>query len=143
MARKPPVTILLVDDDPLIRSLGRELLEKLGYRVAAAGNGDEALKLYRRLGGADLVILDYYLPGRDGCHVLQELKALDGKVRVLMASGFLPALEAARLRAEGALGFLSKPYRVAELESRIQEALPGCRPGPLSPRTGKARPLPG
>jgi two-component system cell cycle sensor histidine kinase/response regulator CckA len=143
MGRKPRVTILLVDDDPLIRSLGRELLEKLGYRVAAAGDAYEALEFYRRLGGADLVILDYYLPDRDGCHILQELKALDGEVRVLMASGFFPAREAARLRKEGALGFINKPYRVAELESRIEEALRGCRPGPPVVRTGKARPLPG
>jgi two-component system cell cycle sensor histidine kinase/response regulator CckA len=147
MTRKSPVTILLVDDDPLIRSLGQELLEHLGYRVAAAGDGPEALEIYRKLGGADLVIMDYYLPGQDGCQLLRALKALDYRVRVLVASGFLASTEAARLEAEGALGLINKPYRVRELESRIEQALAGprtARPGIPSPvRTGRGRHPPG
>ena len=127
MTRKLPLTILLVEDDPLIRSLGQELLEHLGYRVAAAGNGVEALATYQELGGADLVILDYYLPGQDGYQVLQEFKARDPGVRVLVASGFLAPKEAARLKKGGAMGLINKPYRVTELERRIEQALAGSR----------------
>jgi len=125
MTRKLPLTILLVEDDPLIRSLGQELLEHLGYRVAAAGDGVEALAAYQELGGADLVILDYYLPGQDGYQVLQEFKARDPGVRVLVASGFLAPKEAARLKKGGAVGLINKPYRVTELERRIEQALAG------------------
>ena len=127
MTRKLPLTILLVEDDPLIRSLGQELLEHLGYRVAAAWDGAEALATYQELGGADLVILDYYLPGQDGYQVLQEFKARDPGVRVLVASGFLAPKEAARLKKGGALGLINKPYRVTELERRIEQALAGSR----------------
>jgi CheY-like chemotaxis protein len=127
VARKPPITILLVDDDPLIRSLMQEALEHRGYRVAAAGDGTEALETYQRLGGADLVILDYYLPGQDGFQLLKEFKARDDKVRVLMASGFIGPREAARLKDGGALGLINKPYRVGELERRIEQALEGSQ----------------
>jgi len=127
MTRKLPLTILLVEDDPLIRSLGQELLEHLGYRVAAAGDGVEALAAYQELGGADLVILDYYLPGQDGYQVLQEFKARDPGVRVLVASGFLAPQEVARLKKGGAIGLINKPYRVTELERRIEQALAGLR----------------
>jgi CheY-like chemotaxis protein len=127
LARKPPITILLVDDDPLIRSLMQEALEHRGYRVAAAGDGTEALETYHQLGGADLVILDYYLPGQDGFQLLREFKARDAKVRVLMASGFIGPREAARLKDGGALGLINKPYRVGELERRIEQALEGSQ----------------
>jgi len=125
MTRKSRITILLVDDDPLIRSLGQELLEHLGYRVAAAGDGLEALEIYQRLGGADVVILDYYLPGLNGYQLLREFKARDKGVRVLVASGFFAPRLAARLKEGGAWGLLNKPYRLGELESRIEQALGG------------------
>jgi CheY-like chemotaxis protein len=118
-------TILLVDDDPLIRGLGRELLEHLGYRVETAGNGTEALKKYQTMGQVDLVLLDYFLPDKNGCQVLKDFKALDARARVLMASGFFSFQEAATLKDEGALGLIYKPYRLTDLERRIQAVLKG------------------
>ncbi len=120
-----PVTILLVDDDPLIRTLVKELLERLGYRVEVAEDGAEALKVWRSLGGVDLVIMDYNLPEEDGCQVLGKLRTLDPGVRVLMASGFFSFQDVARLKEEGARGLIYKPYRLAELQSRIQQVLSG------------------
>ena len=72
MAKKRPTTILLVDDDPLIRGLGQELLEHLGYRMETAGDGTEAQKKFHRLGRVDLVWLDFYLPGHDGRQALRK-----------------------------------------------------------------------
>jgi CheY-like chemotaxis protein len=111
----------------MIRHLWQELLEHRGYRVAAAGDGTEALDTYQKLGGADLVILDYYLPGQDGFQLLKEFKARDAKVRVLMASGFIGPREAARLKDGGALGLINKPYRVGELELWIEQVLEGSQ----------------
>lgn len=122
---KPPLTILLVDDDPLIRGLGQELLEHLGYRVETAGDGTEALKKYQKLGEVELVLLDYYLPDKNGCQVLKDFKALDARARVLMASGFFSLQEAATLRDEGALGLINKPYRLTDLDRRIQAVMQG------------------
>jgi CheY-like chemotaxis protein len=125
MTRKKSPLILLVDDDPLIRGLAQELLEHLGYRVETAGDGSEALAKYRQLGRADLVVLDYYLPGQNGCQVLKEFKTLDKRARVLMASGFFSSRDLASLKAEGALGMIHKPYRLTDLRHRIQAVLAG------------------
>ena len=125
MAKKSAPIILLVDDDPLIRGLGRELLERLGYRVETAQDGSEALKKYRRLKRVDLVVLDYYLPGQNGAQVLREFKTLDKRARVLMASGFFSSRDAADLKEQGAWGLIQKPYRLTELERRIQAVLAG------------------
>lgn len=124
MAQKlPPPTILLVDDDPLIRRLGRELLKHLGFRVATAADGPQALEVFRRLGGVDLVILDYHLPGMNGHRLLQKLKDLDAGVRVLMASGFLSIREATRLQQSGVQGIICKPFRLMELQPLLQAVM--------------------
>jgi two-component system cell cycle sensor histidine kinase/response regulator CckA len=123
MTNRAGPTILMVDDDPLIRELGRELLENLGYRVETAANGAEALKKYRQMGGADLVVLDYVMPGLNGGQVLREFRTLDKRARVLVASGFVSSREAARLKEQGALGLIQKPYRLTELANRIRAML--------------------
>ena len=125
MAKKPPPIILLVDDDPLIRDLGRELLEHLGYRVETAGDGSEALRKFQGMKRVDLVVLDYYLPGRNGREVLREFKLLNKRTRVLVASGFLSSQDMAGLKEEGALGMINKPYRLTDLQHRIKAVLRG------------------
>ena len=115
--RRSRIKILLVDDDPLICTLGRELLENLGYRVEVASAGPEALRCFRKNGRTDLVILDYYLPGENGSQILEELKNLDPKVRVLLASGFLTHGEADYLLGKGVSGLIQKPFRLGELET--------------------------
>ena len=122
MPEKPPPTILLVDDDPLILELGRELLEHLGYRVETASDAVPALEVFQRQ-GADLVLMDYRLPGMDGYQLLQELQALDAGVRVLVATGQLSPQEAARLRAGGVRGIIYKPFRLEELQRQLEAAL--------------------
>ena len=93
-----------MDDDPLIRGLGQELLEHLGYRVETAGDGSEALAKFQKMGRVDLVVLDYYLPGQNGCQVLKEFKILDKRARVLVASGFFSSQDTASLKAGGGPG---------------------------------------
>jgi CheY-like chemotaxis protein len=125
--KTPMIQILLVDDDLHIRSLGRELLEKLGYEVETAENGAEVLEKLQAGRPLDLVILDYHLPGMNGMEVMLRLKTLYPGAEVLVASGFFSNREKEQLRAGGARGFLDKPFRLKELQSRIEEAL-GERP---------------
>jgi two-component system cell cycle sensor histidine kinase/response regulator CckA len=125
MAKKRRPLILLVDDDPLIRGLGQELLERLGYRVETAGDGSEALEKFQGRERVDLVVLDYCLPGRNGCEVLKEFKILDKRARVLVASGFLSSQDMASLKEEGAQGLINKPYRLTDLQHRIKAVLAG------------------
>jgi CheY-like chemotaxis protein len=117
------IQILLVDDDPHIRSLGRELLEKLGYGVETAGEGEKVLEKMQQGPFPDLVILDFHLPGMSGLEVCRRLKTLDPRAKVLVASGFFSAREIEELKAGGAAGFLHKPFRLKELQSRVEEIL--------------------
>ncbi len=118
-----PCCILLVDDDPQVLSLGRELLELRGYRVQAAADGEEALRLFGCVPRPDLVVCDYDLPGINGREVLGRMKEIDPGVPVLMASGFFETQTAADLMQAGAAGLMEKPYRLTELEARIKKAL--------------------
>lgn len=119
----PTIQILLVDDDRHIRSLGRELLEKLGYHVETAATGEEVLEKFHQGRPLDLVILDYHLPGMSGLEVIQKLKRVYPGAEVLVASGFFSNRDKEQLMAGGARGFLDKPFRLGELRSRIEEIL--------------------
>lgn len=121
--RTPAIQILLVDDDLHIRSLGRELLESLGYGVETAESGEEVLEKFHQGRPLDLVILDYHLPGISGLEVVQRLKALSPETEVLVASGFFSNRDKEAFTAEGARGFLDKPFRLKELKSRLEEVL--------------------
>ena len=121
--KTPTIQILLVDDDLHIRSLGRELLEKLGYAVETAENGAEVLEKLQQGRPLDLVILDYHLPGMNGLEVMRRLKKLYPGAEVLVASGFFTNRDKEQLRAGGATGFLDKPFRLKELQSLIEGVL--------------------
>ena len=116
--------ILLVDDEKLARDTARGMLERVGYEVIVAEGGEEAVSLYRELhAGIDLVILDLIMPDMDGMETLQALRDLDANVRVLVVSGFSISLDIDTLRAQGALDFLSKPFRVSEISRKVAELI--------------------
>jgi two-component system cell cycle sensor histidine kinase/response regulator CckA len=121
--------ILVVDDEPLVRDLAQSVLERMGFSVVSAEDGDEALTIYRREGDKiDLVLLDYIMPRMNGVQVLKELQQLDAEVRVLFSSGYHTDHEVDQLLAAGARAFVAKPYRAQELVQAIHRVL-------ASPRT--------
>lgn len=116
-------TILLVDDEPLLRNLGRTILEKFGYRVVLANDGQEAIEAYdRQRHEIDLVILDLTMPRVSGRDALRQLIALNSDVRVLFASGYT-AEHLTEEDHEHIAGFVSKPYRPDELAAAVRTAL--------------------
>jgi two-component system, cell cycle sensor histidine kinase and response regulator CckA len=121
----PRTRILLVDDDPLILSLGGELLEKMGYEVETAALGEEVVERFHQDPPPDLVILDCNLPGLSGLEVMRRLLISHPGAKVLMASGFFSRQEMAELKAAGAAGFLTKPFRIGAAKSLIEEILHG------------------
>jgi CheY-like chemotaxis protein len=119
-------TILLVDDEAIIRNLGRTILQMYGYQVLLAEDGIEAIETYRReRDRIDLVILDLTMPRLSGADTLRQLRQLDPGVRVLLSSGY-----AAELNSEGGeiLGIVNKPYRPEELADTVRRALDQARP---------------
>jgi two-component system cell cycle sensor histidine kinase/response regulator CckA len=114
-------TILVVDDEPVLRRVCARLLQKLGYQVLEAPGGEEALQLFKEKGPEiDLVLLDLIMPGLSGLKTLERLRELDPGVRVLLCSGYgdkagdkLPPEE----------GFIAKPYSLELLSQKVAAAL--------------------
>jgi two-component system, cell cycle sensor histidine kinase and response regulator CckA len=116
-------TILLVDDEAIIRNLGRTILQRYGYSVLLAEDGLDAVEQYRRrMGQIDLVILDLTMPRLSGRDTLRQLLQMDPRVRVLFSSGYSAEQIAAPDR-EGVLGFVNKPYRPQELAQSVRAVL--------------------
>ena len=117
-------SILLIDDEEMIRDIGRQLLEKLGYRVrTAAGRGEALAKFTEDPSKIDLVILDMIMPGAGGKEVYQELKAIDEEVCVLLCSGYSLDGDAAEILRQGCDGFIQKPFDIQQLSVKIREVL--------------------
>ncbi|OAI55144.1 hypothetical protein AYO44_00060 [Planctomycetaceae bacterium SCGC AG-212-F19] len=116
-------TILLVDDEAIIRNLGRTILQRYGYHVLLAEDGQEALELYdRRKGEIDLIILDLTMPRLSGQDTLRQLLQHNPHVRVLFSSGY-SAEQLTGPDRNGVLGFVNKPYRPQELAQCVRAAL--------------------
>jgi len=117
-------TILLVDDEDINIEVVREILEMLGYQVATAQGGQDAVDLFQEKKGAiDLVILDMIMPGMGGGDTFDALKGIDPEVKVILSSGYSLHGEAARIMERGCSAFIQKPYRIEELAGKLEEVL--------------------
>jgi PAS domain S-box-containing protein len=117
-------TILLVDDEEIIRELGIDILEDRGYRVFSASEGREAVRIYReRMREIDLIILDVMMPGIGGKETYRQLRAINPQVKVLLSSGYSTNGEVGEILKQGVSGFVQKPYREDELAAKVREVL--------------------
>lgn len=116
-----PKTILVVDDERLVRwSLARRLA-RAGFAVLEAGNGKEALVLAAQ--GVDLVVLDLRLPDADGLSLLQQIRRANPECAVVMMSAFATPERLQEARDLGALHFALKPFDVERLVDLVEGAL--------------------
>jgi len=121
--------ILIVDDEKQIVSVLKEMLELLGYRIFAAGCGQEAVALYEeKHDEIDLIILDMIMPGMGGGKTFSMLKDIDPGVRVILATGYSISNETQKIMARGCDGFLPKPFKLDELSREIRGVLDRCVP---------------
>ncbi|HKB41064.1 MAG TPA: response regulator, partial [Gemmataceae bacterium] len=116
--------ILIVDDEDLVRSLAEAVLERWGYRVLTATDGEEGLAIYREHHNEiDLVLLDYSMPKLTGLQVLQQMQQLNPRVCVIFSSGYTMDKDSDQLLASGARAFLPKPYRADDLLRTVRQVL--------------------
>jgi DNA-binding NtrC family response regulator len=121
-------SILVVDDDEIIREALQQLLTLDGYDVTVAMDGDDAFRSIPRQ-GFDLIITDICMPGLNGLAILERSRAANPRVGVIVISGYATvdtAIEALRL---GAKDFLTKPFEMDDLRRRVLHALRACRSG--------------
>lgn len=120
----PTPTILLAEDDTVLRELLHEQLEGQGFRVLSAPDGSAALELAERYAGTiDLLVSDYVMPRTGGLELATWLRARRPEMRVLFISG--SAFDAGPPGPAAALGasFLAKPFTEAALIAKVREAL--------------------
>jgi PAS domain S-box-containing protein len=115
--------ILLVDDEKVLRELGKDILESHGYRVETVSSGEEALDYLREARNVALVILDVVMPGIGGSETYRRLRGLDSAVPVLFSSGLTAEQSVRELLQEGGAGFIPKPYGIGDLTRAVSLAL--------------------
>jgi PAS domain S-box-containing protein len=112
-------TVLLVDDEEMVRDVGAELLKTLGFSVITANDGIEALALYRSTPDISCVILDLTMPRMDGGQCFRELRQINPDVKVIIASGYSEHEVAQKFGGLGVAGFIQKPYSLAALRDML------------------------
>ena len=119
-------TVLLVDDEDLILDIGKEILERLGYRVITAKGGHEAARVFKENRSLiDLVILDMIMPDLSGGETYDALKEIDPGVKVLLSSGYSLESRAKDILERGCNGFIQKPFDLKALSVKIHEIIEG------------------
>jgi two-component system cell cycle sensor histidine kinase/response regulator CckA len=117
-------TVLLVEDEPGVRRLSRRILDKAGYRVLEAANGDDAERLFaQHAASIDLVVTDVIMPGCGGPELLRRLQVHAPALRVLYMSGYTEESVARTTGIDRGLPFVQKPFTAAEFVRQVREAL--------------------
>ncbi|RMH17642.1 MAG: PAS domain S-box protein [Acidobacteria bacterium] len=117
-------TILVVDDQDYVREVSQAILEPHGFQVLVAGDGPQALALYRRHREAiRLVLLDWTMPEMSGEEVFREIRRLAPKAKVIVMSGWRERQVMNDLAGLGLAGFLQKPFRPEHVITKVREIL--------------------
>ena len=123
-------TILLVDDEPAIRDMGKEMLTALGYDVLLAEDGEAACRIFAEHGrGIALVLLDIVMPKMGGKETFASIRRMAPRIPVLLSSGYTVEGVAQEILDEGADGFIQKPYRMSDLARVLHSILDSVRSG--------------
>jgi CheY-like chemotaxis protein len=137
-------TILLVEDEPSVRTLVRDELRKLGYRVVEAKNGVEACLLAtQQAGSLQLLLTDVVMPGMGGRELAQHLSVIKPDLRTLFISGYMDDVGIMAGQEEGMSSFLQKPFTPEVLARAVRTLLDASTPSDktgASPST--AQPMP-
>ena len=119
-------TVLLVEDEPVVRDLMRQVLAGLGYTVLQAGEAEQALGVCRQLQGPlHLLVSDVVLPGMNGCELGRRLRQLRAETRALYISGYTASAISQRGILEPGVPFLQKPFSPEILARKVREVLDG------------------
>jgi two-component system, cell cycle sensor histidine kinase and response regulator CckA len=119
-------TILLVEDEPMVREPVHRILKRYGYNALAASNADEALGIAREHDGEiALLLTDVIMPGRSGKELAAEIGKLYPRTKVLFMSGYSQDLIVHQGVLEEGVNLIEKPFSVEDLLTRVREVLDG------------------
>ena len=117
-------TILLIDDEKIIRKVGKDMLEEFGYMVETASDGVEAIDIFQT-SNMDFVaiILDINMPKQSGEETFKQLRILNPKIPIFIASGYKKDGVISSLLDRGAAGFIQKPYTLGNLSDLLEHSI--------------------
>ena len=116
--------VLVVDDEPIVRKMATNSLERYGYTVVTADDGREGLERFRELHSQlKIVILDLTMPVMNGEEALQKMRLINPRLPVVLSSGYNEVEAIRRFAGKGLSGFLQKPYTAAALAEKMQTIL--------------------
>ena len=117
-------SVLLVDDEERILTVGREICKALGYNVITADSGREAIRIYKKMKDEiNLVILDMIMPEMNGLDTFLALKKVNSEIKVLLSTGYSIDEKAQEMLRQGCKGYILKPYSVIDFSHKIREVL--------------------
>ena len=117
-------TILVVDDEDIIRATASLLIENLGYDVILASNGKEAVEIYDRMSDEiDLIIIDMVMPVMDGREAFERIISINPAAKMIMSSGYAKNINVESMKDKGLAGFIAKPFNQLELSKVIADVL--------------------
>ena len=122
--------VLLMDDEEIVREVAGEMLTRIGYEVEFAGDGAEAIELYKRAKETgqpfEAVILDLTVPGgMGGKEAIKRLLEIDPGVKAIVSSGYSNDAVMAEFREYGFKGVIAKPYKIEELSEVLHRVIMG------------------
>lgn len=116
-------TVLLIDDEEVVRGTAKTALENLGYQVLLAADGREGIRLFRTAKTlVSLVILDMTMPGLGGEDIMRQLREIKPGIPIMLSSGFSETEALHRFGNLRLAGFLQKPYSLGTLAEKVQAA---------------------
>ena len=118
------VTVMIVEDDDMVREMMDITLSQAGYRVTSVGSGESALDLLRRI-KVDLVLLDIHMPQMSGLDVLMAMGRMGRNTPVLMVTANRQAETVAEAMRLGCVGYMAKPFAPTDLLGRVNRVLTG------------------
>lgn len=117
-------TVLVAEDEALVRRVLEEMLKRLGFSVVSAADGLEALSALDSRGGkVDLVVFDMAMPQMSGQELFNELKRRCPQTKTVLASGAGTDSEISEMRAGGLNGYLPKPFSISQIREEIARVM--------------------
>ncbi|MEI6215372.1 MAG: cache domain-containing protein [Desulfuromonadales bacterium] len=116
-------TVLLVDDEETVRSIGSEMLKELGFTVVTADDGREGVEAFKRNPDISFVILDLTMPHTDGEQCFRELRQIKPDIKVIMSSGYNEQEVTQKFVGKGLAGFIQKPYKLSVLKEAMRNII--------------------